>query len=73
MHMAQVETWIRERAYAIWQDEGCPEGREQQHWEQATREVLSRGAGVVSGKSAKSSAKSTGAQKAKASRSHKAA
>ena len=45
MHMAQVETWIRERAYSIWEMEGRPEGRERQHWEQATRDVMSRGKG----------------------------
>ena len=45
MHMTQVETWIRERAYAIWEIEGRPEGRERQHWEQATREVMARGRG----------------------------
>ena len=45
MQMAQVETWIRERAYSIWEMEGRPEGRERQHWEQATRDVISRGKG----------------------------
>ena len=45
MHMAQVETWIRERAYSIWELEGRPEGRERQHWEQAMREVMARGRG----------------------------
>ena len=65
MQMAQVETWIRERAYAIWQQEGCPEGREQQHWEQAAREVMSRGGGSV-GQSAAREASNVGqpAQKA---------
>jgi len=45
MQMAHVETWIRERAYSIWEMEGRPEGRERQHWEQATRDVMSRGKG----------------------------
>ncbi len=45
MHMAQVETWIRERAYAIWELEGRPQGCERQHWEQATRDVMSRNKG----------------------------
>lgn len=26
---------IRERAYQIWTEEGCPEGREDAHWEMA--------------------------------------
>ena len=30
---------IRQRAYEIWEREGRPEGREQEHWEQAEREV----------------------------------
>lgn len=30
---------IRARAYQIWEAEGFPEGREQQHWEQAALEI----------------------------------
>ena len=30
---------IRERAYAIWQAEGCPEGRQEQHWLQAAADL----------------------------------
>lgn len=33
------ETLIRERAYAIWEQEGCPAGREFDHWVRAAREV----------------------------------
>ncbi len=29
---------VSERAYAIWEQEGRPEGRDQQHWLQAERE-----------------------------------
>ena len=29
---------IRERAYEIWENEGCPEGRGAEHWEQACAE-----------------------------------
>ena len=39
MQIAQQETWIRERAYAIWEQEGRPAGRENQHWYQAACEV----------------------------------
>ncbi|EWY39342.1 hypothetical protein N825_06460 [Skermanella stibiiresistens SB22] len=30
---------IRQRAYEIWQQEGQPEGKQQEHWERAMREV----------------------------------
>ena len=30
---------IRIRAYEIWQREGRPEGRHEQHWVEATREI----------------------------------
>ncbi len=43
MSMSHIETLIRERAYAIWEREGRPEGRERQHWEQAAREILAAG------------------------------
>lgn len=33
-----VEHRIRERAYEIWEDEGRPQGREAQHWQQAATE-----------------------------------
>ena len=34
------ENRIRERAYAIWEREGCPEGRHDAHWEQARQELM---------------------------------
>lgn len=33
------EQRIQERAYAIWEAEGRPEGREREHWQQAQHEV----------------------------------
>ena len=30
---------IRETAYRIWREEGCPHGRDRQHWDQASRLV----------------------------------
>jgi hypothetical protein len=36
---AVPEVSIRERAYAIWEQEGRPEGRELDHWIRAIREV----------------------------------
>jgi hypothetical protein len=31
---------IRARAYQLWLDEGCPTGREQEHWSRATELVV---------------------------------
>ena len=39
----QVETRIRERAHQIWLDEGCPDGRAEQHWELARLAVTQDG------------------------------
>jgi hypothetical protein len=33
------ETQIRERAHAIWEAEGRPEGQDQAHWERAAAEI----------------------------------
>jgi hypothetical protein len=33
------EERIRLRALEIWREQGCPEGRARDHWEQAEREV----------------------------------
>ncbi|MDB5409938.1 MAG: hypothetical protein JWL84_4850 [Rhodospirillales bacterium] len=38
-YMERREQQIRRRAYAIWQEEGEPEGRELDHWLRAEREV----------------------------------
>lgn len=35
-----VEQRVRERAYAIWLEEGCPDGRDADHWLHAERAVL---------------------------------
>ncbi|HET8726131.1 MAG TPA: DUF2934 domain-containing protein [Alphaproteobacteria bacterium] len=37
------EEKIRARAYAIWEREGYPEGRDQDHWMQALRELTAEG------------------------------
>ena len=37
--MGDWEKRVRERAYKLWQEEGCPEGREDVHWEKA-RELV---------------------------------
>jgi hypothetical protein len=41
MDAATHEVAIRQRAYAIWENEGCPHGREWDHWAQASHDVLS--------------------------------
>ena len=34
-----VEEKVKSRAYAIWEDEGRPEGKHLEHWERARREA----------------------------------
>jgi Protein of unknown function (DUF2934) len=34
-----IEERVRKRAYRLWQDEGCPEGRAEAHWHLA-RELV---------------------------------
>ena len=47
------EQAIRERAYRLWEQEGCPEGREKAHWEQAQRELDLQGdEGATTGETA---------------------
>ena len=42
MEAATHEAAIRQRAYAIWEEEGRPHGREWDHWARASQEILSR-------------------------------
>jgi hypothetical protein len=50
MDTATHETAIRQRAYAIWDEEGRPDGREWDHWERALREIVeNRPTGVIVG------------------------
>lgn len=35
-----LEQAIRERAYLIWEREGCPADRAEDHWRRATNEAL---------------------------------
>ena len=32
------EIWIRKRAYALWEEEGYPSGKDREHWERAKLE-----------------------------------
>ncbi|MEF0941045.1 DUF2934 domain-containing protein [Rhizobium sp. BR 362] len=34
------DEWIKKRAYAIWEEEGYPSGRDTAHWEQASSERI---------------------------------
>ncbi len=38
----EAEFWeaVRERANTLWLEEGCPEGKSDQHWQQAQHDVL---------------------------------
>ena len=37
--MSDREQRIRDRAHALWEQEGRPEGRHNEHWERASREI----------------------------------
>lgn len=41
MEAATHEAAIRQRAYAIWEEEGRPHGREWDHWAKASQEISS--------------------------------
>lgn len=41
-----VEQRIRDRAYAIWLDEGRPHGRDADHWLQAERAIRAEAAAI---------------------------
>jgi hypothetical protein len=40
--MSDKEERLKRRAYQMWEDEGQPEGRHQQHWRRAEEEDLTR-------------------------------
>ena len=44
--MQDLEQAIRERAYHLWVDSGCPDGSAEEHWIAAQREVLSAAHGT---------------------------
>lgn len=37
--MTERERWIRRRASQLWREAGRPEGRHQEFWEQAEKEI----------------------------------
>lgn len=38
----EANEWIETAAYYIWLEEGCPEGRDKEHWNSALQMFLSR-------------------------------
>ncbi|HXI06117.1 MAG: DUF2934 domain-containing protein [Bradyrhizobium sp.] len=55
--MQHLEQAIRERAYQLWVEEGCQDGKAEAHWLAAQREVLAASVGGLG------VAKATGAPK----------
>lgn len=53
------EEWIKKRAYALWEEEGRPAGRDSAHWHQALkeREALEGSAASLDGKEVKTRTK----------------
>jgi hypothetical protein len=49
---AELEERIRNRAYEIWELEGHPDGRDGEHWHQATRELVCKSAASANVESA---------------------
>ncbi len=41
----QNEDSVRQRAHEIWERQGRPEGRQEEHWAQARREIEAEDAG----------------------------
>lgn len=39
------EDRVRERAYSLWEAEGCPDGCAERHWQQAEAELFQTGEG----------------------------
>jgi hypothetical protein len=46
MVMQDLEQSIRERAYHLWIESGCPDGNAEAHWLAAQREVLGASVGT---------------------------
>jgi hypothetical protein len=45
--MQDLEHAIRERAYQLWTEDGCPDGHADAHWLAAQRELLSASLGEI--------------------------
>ena len=62
---------IRERAYSLWEADGCPEGKEMDYWLRAEQDL--NGVALKPARKSKSSAKSTTARATKSTSSTKKA
>ena len=53
--LLREDEWISQRAYALWEEEGRPTGRDFKHWEQARaeRQALEGSAASPDGKEVK--------------------
>lgn len=45
------EQQLRDKAYDIWQSEGCPDGRAEHHWALAESELIGMSGSAPNGKS----------------------
>ncbi len=45
-----VEQRIRDRAYEIWQEQGCPDGCDHEHWLMAEQEIAAAAGAVAAPK-----------------------
>ncbi len=43
---ASIEARVRERAYHLWLEEGRPQGRDNEHWRRAERELIEQETGL---------------------------
>ena len=43
----QSEQHIRERAYHLWEQDGSPEGRADEYWDKARRQIVAEGDGTA--------------------------
>jgi hypothetical protein len=74
--MQDLEQAIRERAYSLWIEGGCPDGSADEHWLAAQREVLRASLGTfarVSMTESEAPKKSTKSRKAKSKKAQVAA
>ena len=53
----EAEDRVRNRAYEIWEREGCPNGLDREHWDKAIKELSYLAAAVATGPTAKSGVK----------------
>ena len=67
MDISGFEQRVRDRAYALWLSEGCPHGRDAEHWrlseEEETRAELDKVGPAISALKAKVAPKKAAAKK----------